>query len=176
MIDATEILAQRLSSLRSEFDHVFGEPPAEPPGPREDLLAIVLQRDSYAIRLREVRGLYVDPRIVSVPTASADGAGLAAIRGELVAIYDLALLLGYEACEAPRYVLLAKTPGLGFAVGDLRGHLRVPISTIRARPQNAEGLLVQVVQEAGLARPIIELAALAALISARIRVEPRQEI
>ena len=175
MIDAIDSLERRLTALRSDFDRSFGEPFAAPAAEPAELLAITLGGDPYAIRVRELRGVHAHQVVTTLPTAAPDLVGLAAIRGELVAVYDLAALLGYTRCPAPRHVLLSRTTGLGFAFDSSSRHLRMPQAAITTRPESSAAWLTEVVREADFARPIIELAAVCAAVEARIRSEVTEE-
>ena len=169
MSDSFERHQQRLHELRSAFDQSFGlEARARAEDP-EELLAVTLGSHPYALRLREVHGLYVDRRITPLPDAPPELLGLAAVRGELCAVYALASLLGYARSEAPRHVVLAARPGIAFAFETLQGHLRVPKGAISTREQVREPWLRELVREADQTRPIIELAAVSELLERRIR-------
>jgi chemotaxis signal transduction protein len=120
-------LEQRLRSFRHAFDHTFAAAPLTTVEAFEDLLAIRLAGDAYALRLCEIRGLVASRKIVSLPSRRPELLGLAGIRGSLVAVYDLAALLGYRAdSKPPSWLALAgasESIGLGFEA--FEGFLRV---------------------------------------------------
>ena len=169
MTDSTEALQTRLSRLKQTFDGSFTaalNPRAEQ---SEDLLAIELAGQPFALRARELSGLYVERAVTPLPAAPAELHGLAAVRGELVAVYDLAVLLGYARAEAPRFLVLGKSPALAFAFAKLDGHLRVPRSSISPTDGAREPWFAEVMREPDRTRPILELAVLAASLEQRLR-------
>jgi len=175
MIASERTLSQRLAKLRESFDHAFADPPPSPPLPTEDLLALTLGGHPHAIRARELRGLYVDRLVTPLPSPLVELVGLAAIRGELVAVYDLARLLGYEQPEAPRCLLLSTRRALAFAVDGVTGQLRVPLDALAERPAGNEPWLRQVMRDGPINRSIIELAAVCSLIEERVGAQSLEE-
>ena len=175
MSDPSELRQQRLLELRDAFDRSFGAPPPERAEDPEQLLAISLDGHPYALRLREVQGLYVDRRIRALPGSPPELLGLAALRGELCAAYDLASLLGYTRMEPPRYLVVGAGSGVAFAFGTLGGQVRVARSAISSSDNAREPWLRELIREAGQTRPIIELAAVCQLLERRIRSQPTKE-
>jgi chemotaxis signal transduction protein len=118
--------AQRLAELREGFDTSFSLPPPPPPELGEALLRLRVAGASMAVRLRQLSGLHLLPRVVRLPGAPSSVLGLAGLRGQLVAVHDLAALLGLAAAEEPpRWLLLAGgTRRVGLAVAGFEGHLR----------------------------------------------------
>lgn len=169
------LLSQRLVELREDFDRSFAEPPPSPPGATEDLLALTLGGHPHAIRVRELRGLYVDRPITPLPSPMPELVGLAAIRGELVVVYDLARLLGYEHPEPPRCLLLSTRNALAFAIGSLTQQLRVPLAALAERPAGNEPWLRQVIRDGPINRSVIELAAVCSSIEVRLISQSLEE-
>jgi chemotaxis signal transduction protein len=166
---------QRLIELRRAFDQSFGVEARQRAEEPEELLAITLGSHPYALRLRQVQGLYVDLPITALPVAPPELLGLAAVRGELCAVYSLASLLGYAHAEPPRYLVLGAGTGAAYAFGTLHGHLRVARSTISSSAQAREPWLRELIREADQTRPIIELGAIAELLERRIRSQVVKE-
>jgi purine-binding chemotaxis protein CheW len=164
-----------LLELRRAFDQSFSAPPIERAEETEELLAISLGDHPYALRLREVHGLYVDRRVTALPVAPPELLGLAAVRGELRAVYDLASLLGYARAEPPHYLVLSAADGVAYAFGTLAGQLRVARSSIASSERAREPWLRELVHEVERTRPIIDLAAVSELLERRIRSQVVKE-
>jgi chemotaxis signal transduction protein len=113
------------AALRCLFDSSFAAAPSSTE-PLEDLLAIRVGADPYALRLSEVAGLYVDIKIVPVPSPVAQLLGIVSLRSKMVPVYDLAALLHYPPAADPRWMILAgalQPVGLAFETFD--AHLQV---------------------------------------------------
>ena len=169
MTDSTDMLIDRLSQLKRAFDDTFAAPVDARADEAEDVLAIELGGHPFALRVRELTGLYVERTITPIPSAPPELLGLAAVRGELVAVYDLAVLLGYGAGEPPRFVALGAAPALAFSFGKLEGHVRVARTSISPADRSREPWFAELVREADRTRPILELAAVSAALEDRLR-------
>jgi chemotaxis signal transduction protein len=175
MSDALERMRTRLAELERAFDQAFTEPAQVREADPEDLLAIEVAGHAYALRARELLGLYVDRSITTLPAAPPELLGLAAVRGELVAVYDLATLLGYGHVETPHYLALSRGPSIAFAFAKLTGHTRVAKHAIAPSQRAGETWLSEVVRETDQTRPIVELSGICAAIEQRMRFEGRKE-
>jgi purine-binding chemotaxis protein CheW len=126
-------LEARLAELRRGFDQSFAEPPPPTAGETADLLAVRVAGVGYAVRLSDTGGLFADRVVVALPTAVPDLLGVASFRGLVVAVYDLATLLGHPTATTPRWLVLdTGTPPLALAFDSVDGHLRVPVTAIAA--------------------------------------------
>lgn len=159
------------ATLRRHFDEAFAAPASSIAEPLEDLLAIRVGSDPYALRLPEIAGLYVGVKIVPVPSPVAQLLGIVGIRGMMVPIYDLAALLRYPPETDSRWFVLARAPQpVGFAFETFESHLQVPHASLAG--SNGEdpgtGETVQhmrgTVRAAGALRPIIHLASMLEMI------------
>lgn len=131
--------AGRAAEMRRAFDASFALPPAQGSQDVEDLLAIRVAGDPYALRLREITGMVAGRLVVPVPAGTRDLLGLAGIRGGVVAVFALASILGYpQAPGPPRWMILcgADEP-IALAFSDFEGHVRLPTSSIHAAPDTA---------------------------------------
>jgi chemotaxis signal transduction protein len=115
------------SELAREFDRSFADPARATDEDVEELLAIRVGGDAYAVRLRDVTGLVADRKIVPLPTPEPTLLGIVGLRNGLAPVYSLAALLGYgPAAEAPRWLLLVGPgPQFGLAFPEFDGHRRV---------------------------------------------------
>lgn len=128
MKDPVDPLCGRLHSLRESFDRAFAEPLAPPGGATVDLLAVRVRGEPYVLCASEVEAVQVDRMITPVPSRNAELLGIIGMRGLIVAVYDLAALLGVEGVEggeARRWLALAKGSALAFAFDVFEGQLRV---------------------------------------------------
>lgn len=158
------------AALRRLFDEAFAAPAVSKPERLEDLLAIRVGSDPYALRLSEIAGLHADLRIVPIPSPAAQLLGIVGIRGAMAPIYDLAALLGYPPASGPRWIAFARTPqSVGFAFESFEFHLQVAETSLT--PAGAEGPQIATrlhvrgtVRAAGAIRPIIHMASVVAMI------------
>jgi chemotaxis signal transduction protein len=134
-----EELAQRLAGLRQEFDASFARPAIQAEPPREVLLRLRVGGSLLGVRLSQLAGLHELPRMVALPGSPPGLLGVVGLRGQLVAVHELATRLGLPAeAQRPRWLLLcAADHRLGLAVGGFEGQLRVDPGQLRPRPPDA---------------------------------------
>lgn len=127
--------------LRREFDQSFALPPPQAAEELEDLLAIRVAGDPYAIRLRDVAGMVAGGKVVPVPSAARDLLGLTGIRGAIVPVFALGPILGYgQASGEPRWmVLCGEGEGeiLALAFSDFDGYVRLPRTSLQVASTEA---------------------------------------
>lgn len=155
----------RAAQLRHAFDRGFAEVPSSAGGQFEELLAIRIGADPFALRLAQVAGLFADREIVPIPSPVPELLGIAGLRGHLAPVYDLGALLGYSATPAPRWFVLARGPmPVGLAFGVFEAHARAPESALAG---------ADAVQLGGAMRPIIHIPSVIDTIAERARTEVR---
>jgi chemotaxis signal transduction protein len=159
------------AALRRLFDAGFAAPAASRSQRLEDLLAIRVGPDPYALRISEIAGLQVGLKIVPVPSPVAQLLGIAAIRGMMAPIYDLAALLRYPPAANPRWFIVARAPQpVGLAFESFESHLQASQSSLATDNGEDAGsvgtgqYLRGTVLAAGTLRPIIHLASVLELI------------
>lgn len=159
MSEATSGLTGRAEDLRLAFDRAFAEPRRADTTPMESLVGFSLASEPYALRLSEIGGVFVDRKITRVPSVVAALLGFAGFRGAIVPVYDLRVLLGRGASEAPRWLAIASGASVAFAFEVFDGHLRVPREAIMPREgeQQAQRLVREVASTDGLVRPLVHL-------------------
>lgn len=145
------------NQMRLGFDQTFAVPLAAKSGARIDLLAVTVGGDPFAIRLAEISGLFADRPLTPAPSGSPAFLGVVGVRSAIIAVFDLAALLGYPRAASARWFVVSEQ--LGFAFERLESHLRVPASAI-ARDGSSE-----VVTTGGLSRPIMNLASVIATVT-----------
>ncbi len=149
------------AQLREEFDHAFSLPIRKETLQGRHLLAIRIGGDPYALNPEEIAGLQVDRAIVPVPGVLPEWLGLAGIRGELVPVYSLAMLLGYEQS--------ATTKSRGLAFDAFERHLNLTLPQIAAAdPTNIKTEHIRAVAHVdGVSRPVISIPSITAEITRR---------
>jgi chemotaxis signal transduction protein len=127
----TDEMRRRLTELRDAFDRSFAEPAHLDVVEVEDLLAIRVADDPYALRLDAITGLVAGPTLTALPGAPATLLGVAVVRRAIVPAYDLAAVFGYARRAAPRWLVLARSePVVGLAFDAVDGHVRLPRAAI----------------------------------------------
>lgn len=179
-----DLLSGRAAKLRCAFDRSFAEKPSGEVAAFADLLAVRVAGDPFAIRLRDVAGLFADKSVTAMPSPVAELVGVAGFRGEVVPVYDLRALLGYAPGEASRWLLLVTTPSLpgvpprpvALAFEHFEGHLRVGLDDIVAEASRAgTGHAGEVVRVSGLTRPIVHVASMLEMIQKRAQQQPLRQ-
>ena len=155
--------------LRQEFDRSFALPWREAAADSIDLLAIRVGTQAYALDVAELGGIAADLWVTPVPSPTPALCGLVGMRGGLVAVFDLATLLGEApGAEVPRWVGVCRgNLEIAVAFHTLEGHLRVPRDSLRSTPDERQGLVEQVVESNGELRPIASLSRVARAVSLR---------
>jgi chemotaxis signal transduction protein len=131
-------ISARVAELRNAFDQAYALPPAfQGPEQVENLIAIRVVRDPYALRISEIYGLSNNRKAVPFPSPIPELLGVAGIRGRLVPVYSLAALLGYsqDAGEARWIALCGSEEPAGLAFSDFEGYIRVPLAQVYAAEQ-----------------------------------------
>jgi chemotaxis signal transduction protein len=145
-------LEQRLLLFRHAFDKAFAAAPITTLETFEDLLAVRVAGDPYALRVREITGLVASRKIVPLPSKRPELLGIAGNRGSLVAVYSLAALLGYGADSKPTpwLALAGGSDPIGLGFEAFEGFLRVRSGDLHsarvaegAKPHVGETVLVE---------------------------------
>jgi chemotaxis signal transduction protein len=134
-------VAGRAAELRLAFDRAFAEPVRLDTTLREDLLAVRVDTQAFAIRLSEISGLFADKKITPVPGGHAALCGIAGFRGAIVPVYDLQIILGRSRASAAatsRWLVIAAAAPVGLAFAAFEGQLRVARDAIVPQPSRAE--------------------------------------
>ncbi len=151
MSNALLDLDERAASMKAAFDETFARSPHALETATEDLLAIRIGGDPYALRVRELTALLVDRRVVPVPSPRPELLGLAGVRGALVPVYGLSSLLGYGTNGAAMrwLAVCGRAQSVGLAFDELESFLRLPRPSLHpvdrsdaTRPHLAEAFRV----------------------------------
>lgn len=148
-------------ALQHAFDRSFAEAPRADAVPQEDLLAITIGSDPYALRLSEVGGLYLDKKVTWLPGSVSELLGLVGLRGALLPVYDLQALLGYPHAVTPRWCVVAADAPVVLGCERFDGHLRVPRGAITlagaGHAADRSHAVREVVHTDDLVRPLIHV-------------------
>jgi chemotaxis signal transduction protein len=148
----------RAAALRQEFDQSFADPVLAGTAAQEDLLAIRLAAQEFALRLSEIAGLFADKKITAVPSANAALLGIAGFRGAIMPVYDLQSLLGLAAGRTSRWLAIAARAPVAFSFEAFVGRLQVsPHEITSQRGQAKHSFARDFVQIENVMRPIIQL-------------------
>jgi purine-binding chemotaxis protein CheW len=130
----------RVEALKRDFDRAFAAPPRGVQEAFEDVLAIRIGGDPYAIRLADVAALAARPPAVPLPSRRPECLGLVGQGGSLAVLYSLSALLGLGGgTSTPRWMALLKG-GSGLALGfeGYEGYARIPLSEIAPLAEGAK--------------------------------------
>jgi chemotaxis signal transduction protein len=166
----------RAEVLRREFDEGFARAVGADDQPLEDLLAIRVSGDPYALRLAECAGLFVDRKVTPLPTTVPWLLGLAGFRATLVPVYDLRALLGYPRGETPRWMVsTAREAVAALAFDAFEAHVRVERAALVADDAPAQRHTPRLARLPGGARPLLSVPSLLEAIEARARSDRSKE-
>jgi purine-binding chemotaxis protein CheW len=152
----------RIAELRNAFDQTYAVPPSSQVVEQmENLLAIRVSGDPYAIRLGEISGLANGRKIVAFPSPIDELLGVAGIRGEVVPVYSLCALLGYKAeAEQTGWLVLCGTEEpFALAFSGFEGYVRVRLEQVYAAEQEtlARAHVKHVVRAADIVRAVVSI-------------------
>ena len=153
-------LGARAHTLRSAFDRAFSEPPGLGVASTEDVLAVLVAGDPYALRVSDLSGLVSNRKVVALPTRAPHLLGVAGVRGALVPVYALAGLLGYEATRTPSpwLALCGRQEPVARAFEQLDGFLRVPRADLHpVSGEQSRQHVAESVRFGGVTRRIIDM-------------------
>jgi len=152
-------ITERAAELRRDFDRNFALPPPEGLTSQQNLLALRINGQPFAIRLSEIATLMAGKKIVRVPGSNAALLGIVGSRGTIVPVYDLQSLIGHGSCTAPRWLAITAAAQIGLAFDAFEGQLRAGPEEIV--PQQARSGLSaftrEILQTEDVARPIFHL-------------------
>jgi chemotaxis signal transduction protein len=127
--------SSRAAELRDAFDRSFTQAPSPEAGAVENLLAIRLGANPYALRLSDVSGLFADKNTTWLPSPVPELLGMAGIRGTVLPVYDLGMLLGCPRAAAPRWLVVAAGAPVALAFEAFDGYMSVRAGGIEQQVQ-----------------------------------------
>lgn len=157
---ASSAIRQSAQALREAFDGAYAQVAEEAPVGVENLLAVRIAGEPYAIRVAEIAGLYADRRVVRLPVAEPALIGMASFRRRIAPVYDLARLLGCTAAAAPTWLVLARAGDVvALAFEAFEGHCSVTAEQLigAGSAPATPSVLRGAVRAQGAIRPIVDL-------------------
>jgi chemotaxis signal transduction protein len=179
MSEAALGIGERAAALRHAFDRSFAEPLRFGTEVVEDLLAIRIGTQAYALRLAEVAGLFADRKVTPVPGGDAALIGIAGFRGAIVPVYGLHALLGLASGQRPcRWLMIAAAAPVALAFETFDAQLSVPPDAILPAQSGgeAQSCVREFVRTPKFSGPVIHLpSVIDAIRSRRGQAVPREE-
>lgn len=173
-MERANALRARLAELRQSFDRAFAEEQAPRRQEAIGVLSIRIGRDLHAVLLSDVAALDVRCAVTPVPSEHPELLGIAGLRGAVVAVFDLAALIGVPGGDAP-WLLLAKGAPIAFAFAEFEAVVNVSESDL-VRSQAGPGAHDRtIVLRQGQALPLIDLAGLVGNLERRLHTAPRKD-
>ena len=168
----SSLLNAGLEKLKRSFDQSFAEAPPAEPEHDESFLSIRVASQPYAVRLSETSGVYVDRKVVGLPSRATELLGMAGFRGTVIPVFDLGACLGYGlSVEVGRWMLLVgQNEIIGLVFQEFDGHLRTaPRDLAHQELGQATGDPIRdVVVVEGIVRPVIDLVAVVRALKRRV--------
>lgn len=155
-------IATKAAELRNAFDRERAFPfPSKAADQAENLLAIQVSQEAYAMKVSEISGLVADKKIIAFPSPIAELLGVAGIRGALVPVYSLSALLGHDAEEGQiRWLALCGTEeplGLGFST--FEAYIQIPQAELfcAGDKEVTRSCVTHVVRATNMLRPVVSI-------------------
>jgi chemotaxis signal transduction protein len=151
--------------LRAAFDAMFAAPPDDAARAMRRLLLVTCSGAPCAVAMEECAGVHADVAVTALPAAVPAFAGVAAVGGAIVPVYDLAVPLGLEPRRPGRAWLLvaAGRHPIAFLVDRMDGYAEIPAGADADAPASA------IVTIDGTARRLVALAPVVAAIDAAVQ-------
>lgn len=149
----------RAAELRAAFDRSFAVAARADELAQNDLVAIRVGDEPYAIRVADVAGLFADRQVTHVPGGHPAQLGIAGFRGALVPVFSLRLLFACSPGPMPRWLVVAAAMPVALAFDAFEGHVRVQADDILTRqaPALRHGVAPEFVRTGEVVRPLIHL-------------------
>jgi purine-binding chemotaxis protein CheW len=132
--------------LRRDFDGAFALA-AHAPEPREAMLGVRVGGEVCMLPLADIQTVMRAGVVTPAPSSRRELVGVAAVRGRIVPVFDLAALLGAAADTSRDWLVIAQGHPVAFAVAAVDGYVAVPRAAIVGTTVTLDGV----------ARPIVPL-------------------
>jgi chemotaxis signal transduction protein len=160
-----------VEALRRQFDAAFARPVGGTVAAAEEILAIRVAGDSFAIRVRDLSGLAKRPPLTTLPNRTRALLGLVGIHGVVVPVFSVAELLGYDTARLSQswLVLHGIEEPVAFAFEAVDGYRRAPREAFcQATESHAEREhIVEAVRLDTALCPVLELGSIRDALAAR---------
>lgn len=162
----TDELEHQLAALRDAFDESFARAhDVEQQGALRVLL-VRAGEQPCALALDDVALLARCPPLTPVPTTAPALAGLTSVRGSIVAVYDLAALLGQASGQPAWIVSLRRDPSVAIAFDALEGQHRAHAEAVVAPAPDAPACVAGHLAAGDTSRTLISAGELLASLTA----------
>lgn len=119
------VTPETVEKLRLEFDRSFRDLPRITDIAPVAYLVLRTKTLRHAVALREVASIHTDVAVTRLPSVAPGLLGICSIRGELVAVFDLATCLNQPRPDSTRWLLRIAGTATAFAVEELERHVRL---------------------------------------------------
>jgi chemotaxis signal transduction protein len=164
-----------VEALRRAFDERFASAEATAEEPIERLVLARCGTTRIALRLDEIAGVHAAAPLARVPRARASLRGLVAVRGRVVAAFDLAAFLGAGATpERGALLVLARAADdIGLLVSGEIGYADLGAADVDAAIDSARPFVRMVARVGGALCPIVDVPRVVEAIAALGEAEAR---
>jgi chemotaxis signal transduction protein len=160
--------AALLTQLQVDFDRSFSQPARPGATDLVEFLGFSTGNGCYAAQLNQVAAVREIRALTRVPGKRSGFEGLVATQGQLVAVYDLAVLIAAPASATMRRWLLVYHDDhqVGFAVDAVDCYLQIPRARIVSAkdPEHQNAIVSKAIDEGPTARLVVNLDAVLASI------------
>jgi chemotaxis signal transduction protein len=112
--------------MREAFDRTFAAAASPEGSGHSDVLCVGIGGEPCSIRIGDIASLHAGLRIIALPSRASELLGVAAIRANVIPIYDLAAALALPGAGAARWIVVHRAGLAGFAFEHFEGHVRIP--------------------------------------------------
>jgi purine-binding chemotaxis protein CheW len=163
------------AALRQAFDSSFAVPAGRQDVPTQDVLALRVDGLDVAVRVTQCAGVVRCPVLASAPSGNRALSGLTGVRGVLVAVYDVARLLGRtRPLVREGWIVSCRADASAALLFDeVQGHVRAPEADLRNAVDGLAGLGRDIVSIGG--RSFVLLSIPAALEAVERAAHPTRE-
>jgi chemotaxis signal transduction protein len=170
-------LQSKVSEMRRLFDTSFAAPAQEHVKKIEQMLAITVEGERFAVRVLEISGVAMNKgKIVPVPSSVPEFLGLMGVRGTVVPVFSLAALLGFHSeAGQTRWLVFCggKQASMALAFDEMEHQFEIPASEIFSREGDRTRRYVDATARDGAGlRGVISIVPLVEHMMARGRLTP----
>lgn len=112
---STIALDAQAQHLREEFDDAFGRLPKVSEQRGDKFVMLRCSGTKYAVALREISLFQGNVKVIRVPSSNPRLMGICCVRGEVLAVFDLATALGHNETTQGSWVIRAAGTTAAFA-------------------------------------------------------------
>jgi purine-binding chemotaxis protein CheW len=127
---------EEVATLRARAERIANTQAEVKQGDTVSVLVIQAGGETYSLPMESLTAVYTDHTIIPVPCVSPFVAGIANIRGEIMPVFDLAVLLKVPSGETKRALIVASSNNnsVAFCVGEVGEAETVQLSALQTVP------------------------------------------